>query len=171
MKGWILQYKKSAIGAMVCGLVTVLLGLWAFSGEKASMSAVSVTMLINTLLHYESYCTTLFLEHRKNTSVLTMAIAETVLLSFFAIALRDLGWREFILLFSVYLVFNGTSLIASPATFARWCGAAATALGALLFYFGREPGFAAAVLTGVNLIVNGGERVIMSALGGKKKRS
>ncbi len=171
MKRWIQQYKKSAILAMICGLVTVLLGIWAFTGEKASLTAVSATMLINTALHYESYCTTLFFEHRKNTSVLTMAIAETVLLSFFVIALRDLGWREFCLLFAVYLVFNGTSLIAIPSTFARWCGAAAAALGALLFYFGREPGFAAAFLTGLNLIVNGGERVIMSALSGKKKRS
>ena len=171
MKRWILQYKKSAILAMICGLLTVLLGIWAFTGEKASLTAISATMLINTALHYESYCTTLVFERRKNTSVLTMAIAETVLLSFFAIALRDLGWREFSLLFSVYLVFNGTSLIAIPSTFARCCGAAATALGALLFYFGREQGVVAAVLTGVNLIVNGGERMIMSALGGKKKRS
>ncbi len=171
MKHWIQQYKKSAIFACVCGLVTVLLGIWAFTGEKASQAAVLVTMLINTGLHYESYTTALIFDHKKNTNVLTMAIAETVLLSFFAIALNNLGWREFSLLFAVYLVFNGTSLIAIPSTFARWCGAAAAALGALLFYFGREPGIAAAVLTGVNLIVNGGERVIMSALSGKKKRS
>lgn len=169
MKRWILQYKKSALLAMVCGLATVLLGIWAFTGEKASLTAIFATMLMNTALHYESYCTTLIFEHRKNTNVLTMAIAETVLLTFFAVALRDLGWREFSLLFSVYLVFNGTSLIAIPSAFSRWCGAAAAALGALLFYFGREPGFAAAVLTGANLIVNGGERMIMSALGGKKK--
>ncbi len=171
MKHWILQYKKSALLAMACGLATVLLGIWAFTGEKASLTAIFATMLINTALHYESYCTTLIFEHRKNASVLTMAIAETVLLTFFAIALREIGWREFSLLFAVYLVFNGTSLIAIPSLFARCSGAAATALGALLFYFGREPGVAAAVLTGLNLIVNGGERVIMSSLGGKKKRS
>ncbi len=169
MKRWILQYKKSAILAMICGLVTAMLGIWAFTGEEASRIAVFVTMLINTALHCESYCTTLLFEHRKNANVLSMAIAEAILLSFFVIAMRGLGWREFVLLFAVYLVFNGTSLIAIPSAFSRCCGAAAAALGALLFYFGREPGFAAAVLTGLNLILNGGERIVMSALGGKKK--
>lgn len=171
MTTWLSQYKKSAILAMTCGLVTVLLGLFAIRGQVQSMAAVAVVMVINTVLHYESYYVTELVEHRKNTNVLTMAIAETILLLFFALCLTEQTWKEFALLFAVYLVFNGTSLIGIPSGFARNCGIVAAALGATLFFLGREPGTLAWILTGLNLIVNGVERIIMSALGGKKKRS
>lgn len=169
MTAWLSQYKKSAVLAMICGLVTVALGLVAICGQMQSVAAVSIVMVINTALHYESYFVTKLVEHRKNTNVLTMAIAETVLLSFFALCLQD--WQEFSLVFAVYLVFNGTSLMGIPSAFARYCGILAAALGAILYFFGREPGTMAWVITGINLIVNGAERIIMSALGGKKKRS
>jgi len=112
----------------------------------------------------------LLTEKRKQGNVLAMAIAETVLLTFFAVTLRHPEWKELIILFSVYLVFNGTSLIAIPSTFARYCGIAATVLSAVLFYFGQEAGALANILVGINLIVNGGERVVMTILGGKKKK-
>lgn len=170
MTGWLSQYKKSAILAMACGLVTAVLGLFAMCGRAQSMAAVAAVMVINTGLHYESYFVTKRMEHRKNTSVLTMAIAETILLTFFALSLARQDWQEFAVLFAVYLVFNGTSLMAIPSAFSRYCGIAAAALGAMLFYFGREPGGLAAILTGINLIVNGAERVVMSILGGKKRK-
>ena len=100
-----------------------------------------------------------------------MAIAETILLSFFALCLSRQDWKEFAAVFAVYLVFNGTALMAIPSGFARCCGIAAAVFGALLYYFGRENGAQAWIMIGLNLIVNGAERVIMSAMGGKKKRS
>lgn len=163
---WLNQYKKSALFAMACGLVTVLLGVFTLRGYGAA--AICAAIALNTLLHYESYFTTLLLEHRKNSNVLAMAIAETILLVFFAIALKSMGWQEIVILFSVYLVFNGTSLMAIPSAFSRYCGIAAAVLGAILFCFGREPGTLSAYLAGINLIVNGAERTIMSILGGKK---
>ena len=169
MTRWLSQYKKSALFAMTCGIVTVLLGILAFAGSGAA--AICAVMVLNTVLHYESYFTTLYLEHRKNSNVLAMAISETILLGFLAITLRSMGWQEMVIVFSVYLVFNGTSLMAIPSAFSRYCGIIAAVLGAMLFCFGREPGTMAAVLTGINLIVNGGERIVMSILGGKKKVS
>ena len=171
MTVWLSQYKKSAILAMACGAVTVLLGIPAMFGAGQSMAAVGVVMVINTVLHYESYFVTKQFERRKNTNVLTMAIAETILLSFFALCLSRQDWKEFAAVFAVYLVFNGTALMAIPSGFARCCGIAAAACGALLYYFGREPGMLSWILVGINLIVNGAERIVMSALGGKKKRS
>ena len=171
MTAWLSQYKKSAILAMICGLVTAGLGLFAILGQAQSKAAVAIVMVINMALHYESYFVTKLVEHRKNTNVLTMAIAETILLSFFASCLVQQDWKEFALVFAVYLVFNGTSLMGIPSAFARNCGVLAAALGAILYFFGREPGTAAWILTGINLIVNGAERIVMSALGGKKKRS
>ena len=171
MTVWLSQYKKSAILAMACGAVTVLLGIPAMFGAGQSMAAVGVVMVINTVLHYESYFVTKQFERRKNTNVLTMAIAETILLSFFALCLSRQDWKEFAAVFAVYLVFNGTALMAIPSGFARCCGIAAAALGAALFFLGRESGTMAWVVTGINLIVNGAERIIMSAMGGKKKRS
>lgn len=171
MTVWLSQYKKSAILAMACGAVTVLLGIPAMFGAGQSMAAVGVVMVINTALHYESYFVTKQFERRKNTNVLTMAIAETILLSFFALCLARQDWKEFTAVFAVYLVFNGTALMAIPSGFARCCGIAAAVFGALLYYFGREPGMLSWILVGINLIVNGAERVIMSAIGGKKKRS
>ena len=168
---WLSLYKKSAILAMACGAVTVLLGILAMLGGWQSMAAVGIVMVINTALHYESYIVTKLTDHRKNTNVLTMAIAETILLTFFALCLARQDWKEFAVIFAVYLVFNGTSLIAIPSGFARCCGIAAVACGALLYYFGREPGMLSWILVGINLIVNGAERIVMSALGGKKKRS
>lgn len=171
MISWLSLYKKSAILAMACGAVTVLLGIPAMFGAGQSMAAVGVVMVINTALHYESYIATKITEHRKNTNVLTMAIAETVLLTFFALCLARQDWQEFAAVFAVYLVFNGASLIAIPSGFACCCGIAAAVFGALLYYFGREPGMLSWILVGLNLIVNGAERIIMSAMGGKKKRS
>lgn len=171
MTAWLSQYKKSALFAMACGLIAAVLGLVAIRGQGQSMAAVAIVMVINTVLHYESYFVAKFTDHKKNTSVLTMAIAETVLLSFFTLCLVQQDWKEFTLVFAVYLVFNGTSLMAIPSGFARNCGILAAVLGAILYFFGREPGTMAWVLTGINLIVNGAERIIMSALGGKKKRS
>ena len=171
MISWLSLYKKSAIFAMACGAVTVLLGILAMLGAWQSMAAVGIVMVINTALHYESYIVTKLTDHRKNTNVLTMAIAETILLPFFALCLARQDWQGFAAVFAVYLVFNGTSLMAVPSSFARNCGILAAALGAALFFLGREPGAMAWVVTGLNLIVNGAERVIMSAMGGKKKRS
>lgn len=171
MTAWLSRYKKSAILAMACGAVTVLLGIPAMFGAGQSMAAVGVVMVINTALHYESYFVTKQFERRKNTNVLTMAIAETILLSFFALCLARQDWQEFAAVFAVYLVFNGTALMAIPSGFARCCGIAAAVFGALLYYFGRENGAQAWIMIGLNLIVNGAERVIMSAMGGKKKRS
>lgn len=171
MTAWLSRYKKSAILAMACGAVTVLLGIPAMFGAGQSMAAVGVVMVINTVLHYESYFVTKHFEHIKNTNVLTMAIAETILLSFFALCLSRQDWKEFAAVFAVYLVFNGTALMAIPSGFARCCGIAAAVFGALLYYFGRENGAQAWIMIGLNLIVNGAERVIMSAMGGKKKRS
>lgn len=165
------QYKKSAILAMICGMVTIAFGMAAIFGQAQSMAAVVIVMAINTALHYESYIVTKLVEHKKNTNVLTMAIAETILLPFFAVSLVQQEWQEFVAVFAVYLVFNGTSLMAIPSGFARNCGILAAALGAALFFLGREPGTMAWVVTGLNLIVNGAERIIMSAMGGKKKRS
>lgn len=171
MTVWLSQYKKSAILAMACGAATVLLGILSMFGAGQSMAAVGVVMVINTVLHYESYFVTKQFERRKNTNVLTMAIAETILLSFFALCLARQDWQEFTAVFAVYLVFNGTALMAIPSGFARSCGIAAAVFGALLYYFGREPGMLSWILVGINLIINGAERVIMSAMGGKKKRS
>ena len=58
MTVWLSQYKKSAILAMACGAVTVLLGIPAMFGAGQSMAAVGVVMVINTVLHYESYFVT-----------------------------------------------------------------------------------------------------------------
>ena len=171
MTAWLSQYKKSAILAMACGVIAALLGIAAMLGQMQSLFAVSAVMIINTALHYESYFVTKHFEHIKNTNVLTMAIAETILLVFFAVSLVQQDWQEFAAVFAVYLVFNGTSLMAIPSGFARCCGIAAAALGAALFFLGRESGTMAWVVTGLNLIVNGAERIIMSAMGGKKKRS
>lgn len=171
MTAWLSQYKKSAILAMICGLVTIAFGLAAILGQAQSMAAVAIVMAINTALHYESYIVTKLVEHRKNANVLTMAIAETILLAFFAVSLVQQDWTEFVQLFAVYLVFNGTSLMGIPSGFARGCGILAAALGAFLYFFGQAPGTPARLLIGINLIVNGAERIIMSALGGKKKRS
>ena len=171
MTVWLSQYKKSAILAMACGAVTVLLGIPAMFGAGQSMAAVGVVMVINTALHYESYFVTKQFERRKNTNVLTMAIAETILLSFFALCLARQDWKEFTAVFAVYLVFNGTALMAITSGFARCCGIAAAVFGALLYYFGRENGAQAWIMIGLNLIINGAERIIMSAMGGKKKRS
>ena len=174
MIGRLKQYKWSALLAMACGLMTVALGIFAMAApgkESASHIAVMGTMVINTALHYESYYTAWKTENRKQGNVLSMAVAESVLLLFFGVCLTNMGWTEFVILFSVYLVFNGTSLTAIPSSFARGCGVTALVLGAALFFFGREPGTAGAALVGVNLIVNGGERVIMSGLNGKKKKA
>lgn len=171
MTAWLFRYKKSAILAMVCGVIAALLGIAAMLGQMQSLFAVSAVMIINTALHYESYFVTKHFEHKKNTNVLTMAIAETILLSFFALCLVRQDWQEFAAVFAVYLVFNGTALMTIPSGFARSCGIAAAVFGALLYYFGREPGMLSWILVGINLIINGAERIIMSAMGGKKKRS
>lgn len=172
MIGKLKQYKLSALFAMACGLVSVALGFFAMAApgkESASYIAVTVTMVINTALHYESCCTSYLTEKRKQPNVLSMAVAESVLLLFFGVCLIEMGWTEFVILFSVYLVFNGTSLAAIPSAFARGCGIVTFVLGAALFFFGREYGTAGAALVGINLIVNGTERMIMSGLNGKKR--
>ena len=165
------QYKKTAIFSMACGSIAVLLGFIALMWRRESVSylAVGTTMVINTVLHFESYISELRLENRRQPNTLAMAITEMFLLVFFAVCLKDMGWCEFIILFSTYLVFNGTSLMAIPSPFARYCGATAALLGGTQFLFGREFGTIAAVFVGANLILNGGERIVMSALGGKKK--
>ncbi len=167
------QYKWSALLAMACGLVSAALGIFAMAApgkENASYLAVMATMVMNTALHYESCCTSYIREKRKQPNVLSMAVAESVLLLFFGVCLVKMGWTEFVILLSVYLVFNGTSLTAIPSAFARGCGIVTIVLGAALFLFGRESGPAGAVLVDVNLIVNGAERIIMSGLNGKKRK-
>ncbi len=170
MIGKLKQYKWSALLAMACGLVTVALGIFAIAGnERAAYIAVVGTMVINTALHYESCCTAWKTERKKQPNVLSMAVAESVLLLFLGVCLTKMGWTEFVILFSVYLVFNGTSLTAIPSAFARGCGIATLVLGAALFFFGRESDTVGSALVGVNLIANGAERVILSGLNGKKK--
>jgi len=166
------QYKKSAVFAMACGSVTALLGIIAMVGRQESLSyiAVGATMVINTVLHFESYISGVLCENRRQSNTLAMGVTEAVLLLFFAAGLPTMGWREFVVLFSCYLVFNGASLMVIPSAVARSCGIAAVTLDAAQFLFGRGFGTPAAVLVGANLFLNGAERIVMSALGGKKEK-
>lgn len=167
------QYKWSALLAMACGLVSAALGFFAMAApgkESVSYLTVMATMVMNTALHCESCCTSYIMEKRKQLNVLSMAVAESILLLFFGVCLMKMGWTEFVILFSVYLVFNGASLAAIPSAFARGCGVVTIVLGAAQFLFGRESGPAGTALVGINLIVNGTERIIMSGLNGKKRK-
>lgn len=171
MRRWLCRYKSSALFAMICGALTMLLGIVSmiFRREAVSYGAVTAVMIINTALHYESFFSALRREKKRQSNVLSMAIAETVLLLFLAVTLRAMGWREFVILISVYLVFNGTSLMGIPSAFSQGCGMLASVLGAALFLLGRQYNSAASFLAGINLIVNGAERIGMSILGGKKQ--
>ncbi len=167
MKG----YKKSTLIAMACGALTLLLGVTAavFPRESVCSLVVTVTVLVNALLHFESYVSTLRLENRAMPNVLAMAITETVLLVFFLVCIQSQGWPEFEILFCAYLVFNATSLMVIPSTMARNFGISALVMAVLLFMLGRTFTRNAGVLTGLNLVLNGGERILMSVKEGKRK--
>lgn len=162
------QYKPSALLAAFCGIVTMLLGIVAAAAYRiqiVSCVAIGSTMVINCALHLESY-----LVNKRNGSrqpnVLTMVIAEGISLLFMSSCFGD--WKGLMILFSFYLVFNGASLMAIPSKFAVYCGGVAILMGVLLYFFGCSWCTWAALLVGINLLVNGAERVIMSLMGGKQ---
>lgn len=165
------QYKPSALLAAFCGIVTMVLGVIAAAAHRnqtVSCAAIGITMVTNCALHLESYLVNKRAGYRQ-ANVLTMAITEAISLLFMAVCFGpDLDWKALIVLFSFYLVFNGASLVAIPSKFAVSCGSIAVMMGALLYFFGCNWDTCAALLVGVNLLVNGFERVIMSLMGGKK---
>ena len=75
--------------------------------------------------------------------------------------------------FSSYLVINGACLMALPLGFARICGVSAILTGILVFITADSYGFWPAICLGLSLVVNGGERVVMSlmARAAKKKKA
>lgn len=165
------QYKPSALLAAFCGIVTMALGMIAAAAHRiqtVSCAAIGITMVINFALHLESYLVNKRAGYRQ-ANVLTMVIAEGIGLLFMAACLwTNPDWENLIIIFSFYLVFNGASLMAIPSKFAVYCGGIAMLMGVLLYFFGCSWGTCAALLVGINLLVNGFERVIMSLLGGKK---
>lgn len=165
------QYKPSALLAAFCGIVTMVLGIIAAAAHRiqnVSCAAIGITMVINFALHLESYLVNKRMGNRQS-NVLTMVITEGIALLFIVVRiLPNLDWKAFMVLFSFYLVFNGASLMAIPSKFAVCCGSIAVLTGTLLYFFGCRWSSCSAVLVGINLLVNGFERVIMSLMGGKK---
>lgn len=165
------QYKPSALLAAFCGIVTMALGMIAAAAHRiqiVSCTAIGITMVINFALHLESYLVNKRAGYRQ-ANVLTMVITEGIALLLMTTCFWPvLDWKGLMILFSFYLVFNGASLMAIPSKFAVYCGCIAVLTAVLLFFFSGSWGTCAALLVGINLLVNGFERVIMSLLGGKK---
>ena len=184
MTDFLKAYKPSAVLAMACGIVTILLGIAAGIVGLAMMASAAgiaaqiccrwlilVTLLINLGLHIESYITNIRVYNRRQDNVLAMVLVEAGYLVILICSMfSPMDWTMEATLFAAYIWVNASSLAAMPVKFARNCGIVAMATAAAMYLFGRSWSAAAACMVAICLIVNGYERLRMSLMGGKKVR-
>lgn len=178
-----IEMKKEPKGTLsiICGVITVGCGAAACftaKSQTAGFFCLLITILLNLLLHIDSYISNKRIG-KVQSGVLIISVVEVcfiALLLWVLVLLPGQGfgerWMPLMVAFSSYLVINGACLMALPLGFARICGVSAILTGILVFITADSYGFWPAICLGLSLVVNGGERVVMSlmARAAKKKR-
>ena len=173
------EKEPSGMLAIVCGIVTVVLGAITCGFANVQLLgylSLFLTIIINLTLHIES-----FMSNKKRgrdlPSVLTISIVEIFFVFFLIGNLNQLSagsfddfWKTLMIVYSSYLVFNGASLISLLPYVAKVCGCIAIVTGILVFITADSWGILSAVFLGSSLIINGGERVVMSLMAEKARK-
>lgn len=160
------MYAPTGWASIICGAITVAAGLilaicrWR---EQAIAYVLTGVVVVNALLHAACYHHSL--QVRPNGSILTICIVELFLS---VILPLENNWQS---VYGLYLVMNGASLVAIPLKMSRTFGVVAIFSGIITYIQPIIFPESTAVIMGIGLFINGGERTIMALKSGRVNRN